>query len=167
MLSTYTARMDFALIAAAGILALILILVGIGKWYPGSGADALGLELCQLLEVDLADARGGDRLRRLDLLDREARLVLVEVLAHQPRLVVVRPDERLPARHVVELLIVLDVVADGLQVGALGELVEGDLVGHSPIADREAVVGVPEHRLTHAVVEGEHAVLAGDHGGSF
>jgi hypothetical protein len=33
--------MDFALIAAAGILALILILVGIGKWYPGSGADVL------------------------------------------------------------------------------------------------------------------------------
>ena len=33
--------MDFALITAAGILALILILVGIGRWYPGSGADVL------------------------------------------------------------------------------------------------------------------------------
>src|SRR5919204_6330347 len=33
--------MDFALITAAGILALIAILVGIGRWYPGSGADVL------------------------------------------------------------------------------------------------------------------------------
>ena len=33
--------MDFALIVAAGILALILILVGIGRWYPGSGAEVL------------------------------------------------------------------------------------------------------------------------------
>jgi len=32
---------DFALITAAGILALILILVGIGRWYPGSGAEVL------------------------------------------------------------------------------------------------------------------------------
>jgi hypothetical protein len=32
---------DFALIVTAGILALILILVGIGRWYPGSGADVL------------------------------------------------------------------------------------------------------------------------------
>jgi hypothetical protein len=32
---------DFALIVAAGILALILILVGIGRWYPGSGAEVL------------------------------------------------------------------------------------------------------------------------------
>jgi hypothetical protein len=32
---------DFALIVTAGILALILILVGIGRWYPGSGAEVL------------------------------------------------------------------------------------------------------------------------------
>src|SRR4051794_24731160 len=40
-LSSYAATMDFALIVTAGILALILILVGIGRWYPGSGADVL------------------------------------------------------------------------------------------------------------------------------
>jgi hypothetical protein len=33
--------MDFALIVAAGILALILFVLAIGKWYPGSGADVL------------------------------------------------------------------------------------------------------------------------------
>jgi hypothetical protein len=33
--------MDFALIAAAGIVGLILIFVALGKWYPGSGADVL------------------------------------------------------------------------------------------------------------------------------
>jgi hypothetical protein len=33
--------MDFALIAAAGILALILIFLAIGKWYPVSGAEVL------------------------------------------------------------------------------------------------------------------------------
>ena len=33
--------MDFALIVTAGILALILILVGIGRWYPGRGAEVL------------------------------------------------------------------------------------------------------------------------------
>lgn len=33
--------MDFALIATAGILSLILIFVAIGKWYPMSGAEVL------------------------------------------------------------------------------------------------------------------------------
>jgi hypothetical protein len=33
--------MDFVLIVAAGILALILFVLAIGKWYPGSGADVL------------------------------------------------------------------------------------------------------------------------------
>jgi hypothetical protein len=33
--------MDFALLVAAGILLLILFVVAIGKWYPGSGADVL------------------------------------------------------------------------------------------------------------------------------
>ena len=33
--------MDFALIAAAGILAMVLMFVAIGRWYPGSGADVL------------------------------------------------------------------------------------------------------------------------------
>jgi hypothetical protein len=33
--------MDFAIFAAAGVLALILVFLAIGKWYPGSGADVL------------------------------------------------------------------------------------------------------------------------------
>jgi hypothetical protein len=33
--------MDFAIFAAAGVLALILVFFAIGKWYPGSGADVL------------------------------------------------------------------------------------------------------------------------------
>jgi hypothetical protein len=33
--------MDFALIAAAGILAMVLMFVAIGRWYPGSGAEVL------------------------------------------------------------------------------------------------------------------------------
>jgi hypothetical protein len=32
---------DFALIAAAGIVALLLVLVAIGKWHPVSGAEVL------------------------------------------------------------------------------------------------------------------------------
>jgi hypothetical protein len=32
---------DFALISAAGILALVLIFVALGRWYPMSGADVL------------------------------------------------------------------------------------------------------------------------------
>src|SRR4051812_36828529 len=62
---------------------------------------ALGLQLCELLAVDLAHAYPRDRVRRIDLLDHEARLVLVEMLAGEPRPVVVRPDERLPAGDVV------------------------------------------------------------------
>ena|SRR5436305_900054 len=33
--------MDFALISAAGVVALILIFLAIGKWYPVSGAEVL------------------------------------------------------------------------------------------------------------------------------
>jgi hypothetical protein len=33
--------MDFALIVAAGIVALILIFFALGKWYPMSGAEVL------------------------------------------------------------------------------------------------------------------------------
>src|SRR4051795_10887852 len=33
--------MDFALIAAAGIVAMVLIFLAIGKWYPVSGAEVL------------------------------------------------------------------------------------------------------------------------------
>jgi len=33
--------MDFTLITAAGVLALILIFVALGRWYPVSGAEVL------------------------------------------------------------------------------------------------------------------------------
>ena len=33
--------MDFALITAAGVVALILIFVALGRWYPVSGAEVL------------------------------------------------------------------------------------------------------------------------------
>src|SRR3954471_24139352 len=33
--------MDFALIAAAGIVAMVLIFLAIGRWYPVSGAEVL------------------------------------------------------------------------------------------------------------------------------
>ena len=46
----------------------------------------LGLQLRQLLTVDLPDPLGRDRLGRVDLLDLQARLVLVQVLAGEPRL---------------------------------------------------------------------------------
>ena len=47
--------------------------------------------------MDLTDPRRGDRLVRVDHLDLEARLVLVQVLADQARLAVVRPDEGIAA----------------------------------------------------------------------
>ena len=62
--------------------------------------------------------------------------------------------ERVRARHV---------VAEHLQAGAAGQLVEGDLVGDAPVADREPVVGMPQHRLADRVVEREHGFLPLDH----
>ena len=47
----------------------------------------------QLLPVDLANTRRRDRLVGAHLFDRQARLVLVQVLARQASLAVVRPDE--------------------------------------------------------------------------
>jgi hypothetical protein len=67
---------------------------GAGRPLTGSGRDglqhpeavaALGLQLRQLLAVDLAHPLRGDGLLGIDLLDLEARLVLVEVLADQAR----------------------------------------------------------------------------------
>src|SRR4051812_50139991 len=87
------------------------------------------------------------------------------MLTGQPGLVVVGPDERLPARDVVELLRVRDVVPDGLQCGAPGQLVEGQLVSDTPVAHGDPVVGVPQHRLADAVVEGQDALLALEHAG--
>ena len=58
------------------------------------------------------------------LLDREARLVLVQVLADEARLAVVRPDEGLPAVRVVEGVRIAHLVADRLQIEPSRELVE-------------------------------------------
>src|SRR5690606_12957739 len=69
---------------------------------------AFGLEPVQQLEVDLADPLRGDRLGGVDLLHLHARRVLVEVLPGEAAALVVGPDERLPARHVVELVVVRD-----------------------------------------------------------
>ena len=66
--------------------------------------STLRFQLRQLLAVDLPDSGRGDRLFRAHLFDLEARLVLVQMLADQARLVVVGPDERLPAVGVVERL---------------------------------------------------------------
>ena len=63
---------------------------------------AAGFELRELLSMDLANSGRGDRLLGADLFDREARLVLVEMLARQSGLAVIGPDEGLPARGVVE-----------------------------------------------------------------
>ena len=50
------------------------------------------LKLGELLAMDLAHTCRSDRLRRRDLLDPQARLVLVEMLAGEPRPLVVGPD---------------------------------------------------------------------------
>ena len=73
---------------------------------------ALGLELGVLLGKDLLRPRRRDRLVGAYLLDLEARLVLVEVLAGKPGAAVVRPDEGLAARDVVQGVVALDVVAE-------------------------------------------------------
>ena len=90
---------------------------------------------------------------------------LVQVLTGQSGARVVGPDERLAAGDVVQLVGMLDLVADGFQIGTAGELVKGDLVADTPIADREAIVGVPQHGFADTVVKGEYALLAFDHRG--
>ena len=77
---------------------------------------ALGLELGQLLAVDLAHARRRDRPGRIDLLGLQARRVLVQMLADQPGLLVVGSDERLSAGHVIEGLGTVGVVTDRAQI---------------------------------------------------
>ena len=44
--------MDFALITAAGVLALILIFVALGRWYPVSGAEVLDWKPTRSPEVE-------------------------------------------------------------------------------------------------------------------
>ena len=45
--------MDFALIAAVGIVALILIFLAIGKWHPVSGADVLDWKPTRSYEMEV------------------------------------------------------------------------------------------------------------------
>jgi hypothetical protein len=66
--------------------------------------------------VDLPHPRRRDRLAAIHRLGPEAGLVLVQVLADQPGLLVVRPDERLPAGYVVKAARIIDVVADRAEV---------------------------------------------------
>ena len=61
---------------------------------PVIGSPAL-LQLFEALAVDFADPRRGHVFGRVDFLDPQRRLVLVEVLALQQRMLIVGPDERL------------------------------------------------------------------------
>src|SRR5215469_16487959 len=112
--------------------------------------------------MDLAHMCGSYCLRSIDLLDPQASFVLVEMFALQPGLLVVGPNECLPAVHVIELVRPLNVIANGLEVGACGELMEGDLIADSPILHREAIVGMPQHCVTDTFVKRLHALFPFD-----
>jgi hypothetical protein len=56
---------------------------------------------------------------------------------------VVWPDERLPAGDVVDRVVLLHVIADGLEIRAASHVVERDLVRDPPVADGDPVIGVP------------------------
>ncbi len=86
------------------------------------------------------------------------------MLARQPGGRVIGPDEGLAAGDMIDAVRLGHVIADRLQGRALGELIEGQLVGHAPIADGDTIVRIPQHRLADTVVESEHAGLALDHG---
>ena len=60
-------------------------------------------------------------------------------------------------------VVLLHLVADGLEVRAAGQLVESDLVRDAPVTDGDPVVGVPQHRFADRVVEGQNALFALDH----
>ena len=110
--------------------------------------------------MNFTNARRGNRLGRVHFFNLQARLVFIKVLARQPRLRVVRPNERLTAGHVVEPVRLVHLVAHRLQVTALGQLVEGDFVADAPVVHGQAVVGMPQHGFAHAVVEPQHPGLA-------
>lgn len=74
-----------------------------------------------------------NRLGRIDFLDHEAGLVLVKMLAKQPRRTVVRPDERLPTGCVVQLRRVRHVVTDQAERRAIRKNVEGEFISDAPI----------------------------------
>jgi hypothetical protein len=85
--------------------------------YPEVGA-ALFFELPQLLAVNLADPRRRDGLRSINLLDAQAGLVFVQMLASQAGPVVVGPYKRLAAVHVIQPVRVRDLVADEPEIRA-------------------------------------------------
>src|ERR1700756_1513503 len=90
-------------------------------------------EPAKLLAVNLAHTCSRNCFRSINLLDSQAGFILVEVFFHQARLLVVRPDKCLPAVHVIQAVCVFNVVANGLEVGACGELMEGDLIADAPV----------------------------------
>ncbi len=75
---------------------------------------------------------------------------------------VVRPDECLSAADVIEPVRTIDRIPEGLQIRTVGELMESDLIADSPVGDDKSIVGVPQHRLAHTVVEPAHAVFSLD-----
>ncbi len=62
--------------------------------------------------MNLADPRGRDGFRSIDLFDAQAGLVFVQMLAGQARLVVLWPYKRLAAVHVIQPVRVRDLVAN-------------------------------------------------------
>src|SRR5215469_2635405 len=112
--------------------------------------------------MNFAHTRWRDYFQSINLLDAQTGLVLVQVLANESRPLVVRPDERLPAIHVIEPVRVINFIADKLEVGAPGELMEGDFIADPPVLNCEAIIGVPQHRLADAMVKRPHAFFTFD-----
>lgn len=96
----------------------------------------LRLQLGVLLLEDLLGTRRRDRLILVDFFDLEAGLVFVQMLTRQSGLAVVRPDERLTARGVIQGIVALNVIAQSSEVGTPGKLMERDLVTDPPISYR-------------------------------
>src|SRR5690606_32793863 len=125
------------------------------------GTPAL-LKLGEAFAVDLAHPCRRHVGGRVDLLDPQRRLVLVEVLALEASLLVVGPDERLQRMDQVEAVVLVDPVPELLQLGAGRHLMEPHLVGNAPVGDRDEVARVPQHDLADARVEVEYALAPGD-----
>ena len=115
--------------------------------------------------MNLADTCGRDCFRSINLVDVQAGLVLVEVLANQPGPLVVWPDERLAAVDMIEPVRVVNLISDEHEVGAQGELMEGNLIADPPILYCEAIIGVPQYGLADAVVKRSYAFFPFDNGG--
>src|SRR5690242_2087094 len=74
-----------------------------------------GVQLLQQFLLDLLDARGRDQLGLVDFGPGQAGLVLIEILALEPRLLVIGPDEGLTAGSVIMLVGVRNRIAQGLE----------------------------------------------------